>query len=124
MFLLGPIIRRKPWLRPTRIADPFQALAWVLVLVHGAAPSAGVALAWVHAVAVGWLTLTALAVLLHVIPAFTDLAWRAEDVVRGVVLVVAAAALALVLSFATASAGNGTVEVFGLALGAPRAPTR
>src|SRR3954469_6588554 len=28
--LLGPIIRRKPWLRPTRIADPFQALAWAI----------------------------------------------------------------------------------------------
>jgi 3-methyladenine DNA glycosylase/8-oxoguanine DNA glycosylase len=28
--LLGPIIRRKPWLRPARIADPFQALAWAI----------------------------------------------------------------------------------------------
>jgi 3-methyladenine DNA glycosylase/8-oxoguanine DNA glycosylase len=28
--LLGPIIRRKPWIRPTRIADPFQALAWAI----------------------------------------------------------------------------------------------
>ena len=28
--LLGPIIRRKPWLRPRRIADPFQALAWAI----------------------------------------------------------------------------------------------
>jgi 3-methyladenine DNA glycosylase/8-oxoguanine DNA glycosylase len=28
--LLGPIIRRKPWLRPSRIADPFQALAWAI----------------------------------------------------------------------------------------------
>jgi 3-methyladenine DNA glycosylase/8-oxoguanine DNA glycosylase len=28
--LLGPVIRRKPWLRPTRIADPFQALAWAI----------------------------------------------------------------------------------------------
>jgi 3-methyladenine DNA glycosylase/8-oxoguanine DNA glycosylase len=28
--LLGPIIHRKPWLRPRRIADPFQALAWAI----------------------------------------------------------------------------------------------
>jgi 3-methyladenine DNA glycosylase/8-oxoguanine DNA glycosylase len=28
--LLGPIVRRMPWLRPSRNADPFQALAWAI----------------------------------------------------------------------------------------------
>jgi 3-methyladenine DNA glycosylase/8-oxoguanine DNA glycosylase len=28
--LLGPILRRRPWIRPKRIADPFQALAWAI----------------------------------------------------------------------------------------------
>ena len=28
--LLGPILRRKPWIRPWRAADPFQALAWAV----------------------------------------------------------------------------------------------
>jgi 3-methyladenine DNA glycosylase/8-oxoguanine DNA glycosylase len=28
--LLGPILRRRPWIRPSRIADPFQALAWAV----------------------------------------------------------------------------------------------
>jgi 3-methyladenine DNA glycosylase/8-oxoguanine DNA glycosylase len=28
--LLGPILRRMPWVRPGRIADPFQALAWAI----------------------------------------------------------------------------------------------
>lgn len=28
--LLGATIRRRPWLRPSRVADPFQALAWAL----------------------------------------------------------------------------------------------
>ena len=28
--LLGPIVRRMPWLRPRRFADPFQALAWAI----------------------------------------------------------------------------------------------
>lgn len=28
--LIGPILRRRPWLRPSRIADPFQALAWAI----------------------------------------------------------------------------------------------
>jgi 3-methyladenine DNA glycosylase/8-oxoguanine DNA glycosylase len=28
--LIGPAIRRYPWLRPRRLADPFQALAWAV----------------------------------------------------------------------------------------------
>jgi 3-methyladenine DNA glycosylase/8-oxoguanine DNA glycosylase len=28
--LLGPVARRRPWLRPRRHADPFQALAWAV----------------------------------------------------------------------------------------------
>ena len=28
--LIGPAIRRFPWLRPTRIADPWQALEWAI----------------------------------------------------------------------------------------------
>jgi 3-methyladenine DNA glycosylase/8-oxoguanine DNA glycosylase len=28
--LLGPIVRRMPWLRPRRVADPFQALVWAI----------------------------------------------------------------------------------------------
>ncbi len=28
--LLGPIIRRKPWLRPRRRAEPWEALAWAI----------------------------------------------------------------------------------------------
>src|SRR5437660_3425307 len=28
--LLGPIIRRKPWVRPIRRPEPFEALAWAI----------------------------------------------------------------------------------------------
>jgi 3-methyladenine DNA glycosylase/8-oxoguanine DNA glycosylase len=28
--LIGPAIRRYPWMRPRRLADPFQALAWAV----------------------------------------------------------------------------------------------
>jgi 3-methyladenine DNA glycosylase/8-oxoguanine DNA glycosylase len=28
--LIGPAIRRFPWIRPSRIADPFQALTWAI----------------------------------------------------------------------------------------------
>jgi hypothetical protein len=85
------------------------------VLLHAVRPSFGVELAWVHAVALGWLTLVALAVLLHVIPRFTDLAWRAEGVARSAVVVVAAGSLALVASFA-AGVSNG-VAASGAVLG-------
>jgi hypothetical protein len=45
----------------------------VLVAAYGFAPSAGLAFAWVHAVALGWLTLIALAVLVHGVPGMTEL---------------------------------------------------
>src|SRR2546429_9391407 len=28
--LLGPVIRRKPWVRPQRRPEPFEALAWAI----------------------------------------------------------------------------------------------
>ena len=28
--LIGPVIRRKPWLRPRRRPEPFEALAWAV----------------------------------------------------------------------------------------------
>lgn len=28
--ILGPIVRRKPWIRPLRRAEPFEALAWAI----------------------------------------------------------------------------------------------
>ena len=98
------------WIPPLPLVAglAFQVLAWCLVLRHAVSPSFGLELAWVHAVALGWLTLTALAILLHVIPGFTDLAWRAEGVARIAVLVVCVAAFALVVSFAAnAPAGVG-----------------
>ena len=40
--LLGPVIRRMPWLRPRRRAEPFEALAWAVCeqLIDGARASA------------------------------------------------------------------------------------
>ena len=28
--LIGPVIRRRPWLRPRRRPEPFEALAWAI----------------------------------------------------------------------------------------------
>lgn len=101
------------WIPPLPFAAGvvFQALAWTLVLFDAVVPSFGVRLAWVHAVALGWLTLTALAVLLHVTPEFTDLAWRAESVARAALGVALAGALGLVVAFA--AAGAVAVEIAG-----------
>ena len=40
--LLGPILRRKPWLRPRRRPEPFEALAWAICeqLIEGGRASA------------------------------------------------------------------------------------
>jgi hypothetical protein len=111
-------VKARFWIPPIPLAAgmAFQSVAWCLVLLHAVAPTFGVELAWVHAVALGWLTLVALAVLLHVIPGFTGLRWRAEGVARGTVVVIAAGAFALVVSFA-AGAPNG-VTASGAVLGA------
>ena len=110
--LRGQIVQqnrvRSHWIPPFPLAAglAFQCIAWSLVLVHAVAPSFGIELAWVHDVALGWLTLVALAVLIHVIPGFTSLDWRGEGAVRTAVIVAAVATLALVVSFALAiSAG-------------------
>jgi hypothetical protein len=111
-------VKARFWIPPIPLAAGmgFQSLAWCLVLLHAVRPSFGVELAWIHAVALGWLTLTALAVLLHVIPGFTDLVWRAEGLARGAVVAVAAGSLVLVISFA-AGASRG-VAVSGAVVAA------
>ncbi|MEO7039102.1 MAG: hypothetical protein ABI186_03630, partial [Candidatus Elarobacter sp.] len=60
-------IPRKHWIPPIPMAGgiAFAAIAWSIAIAYGLAPSPGLGFAWVHAVALGWLTLTALSVLLH-----------------------------------------------------------
>lgn len=96
---------RKHWIPPIPLAGgiAFAAIAWSIAIAYGLAPSAGLAFAWVHAVALGWLTLTALSVLLHVVPEFTDLSWRGERFARGAVFGVLAGAIVLVASFVASS---------------------
>lgn len=93
--------RTRHWIPPLPLAAGlvFQLAAWLIALAYGVAPSAGLAFAWIHAVALGWITLTALAVLMHVIPAFTDLPWRAESVARTSIAVLLLGALTLVGGF-------------------------
>jgi hypothetical protein len=52
-------------------------LLWQLAArgVHGASTPA---IAWVHLVALGWLSLIALSVMLFVVPQFVEIEWRGD----------------------------------------------
>jgi hypothetical protein len=98
------MFERRHWIPPGGLlfAQACHGLSWILLL--WIALSAGVdtlsapALAWIHLVALGWFTAAALSILLHVIPAFTGLRWRFEQIARASLAAFAVAAAAFVLS--------------------------
>ncbi len=55
--------------------------------------------AWIHTVALGWVTMAALAILLHALPAFIDSPWRWQTVSRWSIAAFAAGVALLVLGF-------------------------
>jgi uncharacterized membrane protein SirB2 len=97
---------RRHWIPPGGLlfAQVCHGLSWLLLLwiamfdsIEGlSAP----ALAWIHLVALGWFTVAALSVLLHIVPGFTDLRWRFERVARASLVVFALGVVAFVLSLA------------------------
>lgn len=78
-------------------------LAWIAVS-EGAGSTSWLELGWLHLVALGWVTLTALSILIHVIPAFTDAVWRFEKTARRSLAIYAAGVAVLVAAFCTGSA--------------------
>jgi hypothetical protein len=90
------------WIPPWGLAfgQLCHGLSWMLALWIalrvGTAFVSPSEIAWVHLVALGWLTVTALSILLHAIPAFLDLRWRYEGVARGALFLFAAAVGAFV----------------------------
>ncbi len=97
---------RRHWIPPWALAAGQLAhgASWVLLLVLAVGGTVAVTLptlAWLHLVVLGWITLTALAVLLHVIPQFTDAAWMGEGLARNAIGVYAAGVIALVAAFWT-----------------------
>ncbi len=93
------------WIPPLPIALGVAAsgASWVLLFIAAPqSPASFAALAWVHAVALSWITLIALSILLHAIPEFLDVEWRSAAVARGMTLFFAAGAGALVAGFASA----------------------
>jgi len=98
------MLKRRHWIPPLGLLAGHLAhgLAWVILVFIAGDIERGTTfrlIGWVHLVALGWLTLTALSILLHVIPAFTDNQWRAEPVARGAVAVYGIGAAGLIVSF-------------------------
>lgn len=101
------MVVRRYWIPPGALffAQFAHGVSWAILLWAAIARPSwtldGIAIAWIHTVALGWATTTALAVLIHVIPQFTDTRWQFETLARrsvvafgaGVVLFVAAALL-------------------------------
>jgi len=95
---------RRHWVPPGALifAQLSHGASWLLLLwagLTGSISSIGFpAIAWIHTVALGAGTTAAAGVLLHVIPRFSDVRWKAEDLARyslfffcaGVVLFVSA----------------------------------
>ncbi|MNS32833.1 hypothetical protein D3C72_649290 [compost metagenome] len=95
--------------------------SWGLLFALGAAGTLGLsfpALAWVHVVALGYLTLISLAVLIHVLHGMLDLDWVAAPVARWSLLPFAAGSAGMAWAFWTGQMGALAVasSVVGAAL--------
>jgi hypothetical protein len=82
---------RRHWIPPAALiyAQLAHGLSWGIVLWSAWSGQFGNRLygfAWIHTVALGWITMAALAVLLHALPSFTDSEWPREDSARGALL--------------------------------------
>jgi hypothetical protein len=87
-------------------ANMFAGASWIALLalaVGGAEPGSLPSLAFVHLVALGWLSLTALSVLIHVTPTFLGVSWTYESLARNALRGFAIAVAALVLGFVSAN---------------------
>lgn len=78
---------RKHWIPPAALlyAHLAHGFSWVLLLwaAWSANTSHGyVGFAWIHTVALAWVTMAAFAVLVHAMPNFVDVEWRGEAVAR------------------------------------------
>ncbi|MDE2572842.1 MAG: hypothetical protein KGM44_10020 [bacterium] len=79
--------REPPWIPPGAlvIGGLSQGLSWLLLLalaLRGEDSLGPHTLAWIHLVALGWLTMVALAILIFAAPNFTDATLRGERLAR------------------------------------------
>ena len=103
---VGPT-RGRPWIPPSGliVAHLAHGTSWIVLFAiarDGSLAASMRAFAWIHLVALAWLTLTALSVLVFVIPQFTDVRWRFEWAARSGTALFAVGALSMVAAFWTA----------------------
>jgi hypothetical protein len=94
---------RRHWIPPAALlyAHAAHGFAWLLLI--WAAWTAGahgyLGFAWIHTVVLGWVTMAALAILLHALPNFVDVEWRGQTVARWSLVAYAAGAALLIYGF-------------------------
>lgn len=92
---------RSHWIPPLALVlgALLNAASWGIVVAYAISPSQGLELAWIHTLALGSLTTISLAVLIHVVPGFTDLRWRFERVARTLTSILPVLSIGLIASF-------------------------
>lgn len=95
---------RRHWIPPAALvyAHLAHGFSWVLLLWAAWSASAQhgyVGFAWIHTVALAWVTMAAFAVLLHAMPNFVDVEWRGETVARWCLVAFGAGAALLIYGF-------------------------
>ncbi|MHB8543064.1 MAG: hypothetical protein ACYC9S_03540 [Leptospirales bacterium] len=115
----------RSWIPPFGILFGLGAfcLSWLLMIAGGVktSPDTGVPLwiqlAWVHTLAIGFFTMTALSVLFHVMPAFTGTPWKNETLARKL-LPILALGVAGIIGFFLSDFSSFWIWGFPLAAGA------
>src|SRR5262249_45377858 len=94
---------RRHWIPPAGMifGQLCHGASWLVALAIAtflsADPTTLPAIAWIHLVALGWVTVTAFSILLHAIPAFLDVPWKHETFARASLGIGAAAIAAFVI---------------------------
>ena len=78
---------RRHWIPPAALiyAQLAHGFSWLLVLWaawSGSFDNSLYGFAWIHTVALAWVTMAALAILIHAVPNFVDAPWRGETIAR------------------------------------------
>lgn len=98
-------LKVRHWIPPEALvfAQVSLLVSWVLLFVagrEGSAAASPLAFAWIHTIVLGWLTMTALAFLIHVLPTFTETSLKLQGLARGALWLFQAGVVLLVAGFA------------------------
>lgn len=98
------MLTRRHWIPPLALvyAQLAHGFSWLLLLWiawSGTFDDELYGFAWIHAVALGWVTMAALAILIHALPNFIDVSWRGETAARWSIAVYGAGVALLLYGF-------------------------